>query len=316
MADQVSSTERLVAFVCDGTCGAALDRPFTCGNTDCSLFGYPFREESDRVERRPIDGYCHVVPSDAAQAPKLVLNATQLPAAVPVVECGPHLEPFHPSAGQIVPLAMAPEMDTEWKNRHVIFSNVKLRLKDNLDAPQPCENYILAYPGQEILILSAHFRCAWRRQASDYCPGCVIQWYFGLNSANLCVNLVEHYVNGKRGKLTESPITFKAPSTPGIYYLTTAITLDYSFQPNRKFDNKPHNSIAAIQVVYFDRWKPSTHFLLPWETRQEIQALSLLGSHPNAAVHMTKHGKSCPCRVIQLEELRSRIFSFLGPYRD
>ena len=79
---------------------------------------------------------------------------------------------------------------------------------------------------------------------TGYCPGCVVQSYIGLGNSGTTI-ACESSIYG--GYTNTENVTFTAPSTPGIYYITQSGTLDYVCQP-QNFNNAANNAIAVIQV--------------------------------------------------------------------
>ena len=324
-APVAAPVEGSCAFVCDGTCGAILDRPFICGDAACSRFMLPLRTNpvifvcrrcasvSPQGPRMCCDTLCdaHI---QVGEEKKRVLNVSQLPSVVCAKDCGPHIPPFNPRT--IPPLLEAPRMDTEWANRHVLFTHVVLQGA----SPQGtlAQNHVVVYPGQS-LKLSFNYSCSWRFSPNDYCPGCVIQWYVGMRAPrkpenHFCINLIQRYYNGQTGRLSE--YEFTAPTFPGVYYITTNISLDYHFVPVG-FSNDSHNSIAVVQVAYFDKWSIENHRFLPAEDRRSIEFFARLGGAVHNHVHRTRNPMDCPCRLGAIEgPVYSKIFSFLGPFRD
>ncbi|KAH9254882.1 hypothetical protein BASA81_007132 [Batrachochytrium salamandrivorans] len=309
------------AFVCQGSCEACLDRKFTCGNAQCSRFLQPLVEVEENItftcsecqRQRPGVPFacCNGQFATAFANGKLVHNASQLPATVSAVDCGKHLPPL--VRGRIVPLAQLPASKVEWQGREISFTNVQLQPQGR---PKTDKRYVLVAP-KSTVDLSLHYECAWTPKPADYCPGCIVQWYVGIKTrqedAKVKLDLIRSYYNGKRGKVDQ--FQFVAPSSPGFYYLQCTITLDYDFLQHVEFGNHPGNSIAVIQVVDFARWNPYNHKLLPIEVQTEINTLAKLALHPRQQC-MTLEPAACPCRVLANPDLQSKVFSFLGPYRD
>lgn len=308
------------AFVCQGSCEACLDRAFTCGNAQCSKFLQPLTEVENITftcgkcqQQRPDVPFacCEGRFAVAFANGKPVRNASQLPALVGAVDCGRHVPPL--VRGKIVPLAQLPALHVEWAGREIFFTNVQLEPQGRRRTDK---RYCLVAP-KSVVSLSLHYECHWTPKASDYCPGCIVQWYVGIQTRQedsvVKLDLIRSYYSGKRGKADN--FQFVAPSSPGFYYLNCNFSLDYDFVQHLGFGNHPENSIAVIQVVDFARWNPENHLLLPGEARTAINALARLALHPGPRCG-TLESAACPCRVLANPDLQSKVFSFLGPYRD
>ena len=84
------------------------------------------------------------------------------------------------------------------------------------------------------------------KKIGDYCPACIVQIYWGINSyTSVCAKSFYGY-NTKKKK---SKHTFKAPMKDGIYYITMGSSLEYSCANN---NNRPNCSadyaFAVIKV--------------------------------------------------------------------
>ncbi len=76
-------------------------------------------------------------------------------------------------------------------------------------------------PGQTIRI-KFHWALA---QNGDYCPGCIFQEYWGINGiSSNCLGSWGGYATGTNGDVNT---TFTAPTTPGIYYITQNLGLNF-----------------------------------------------------------------------------------------
>lgn len=153
------------AYECSGTCGACLDRAFTCGNSSCSHFMRALEQRTEGItftcltcqvtDPMPRMCECNNQPCVAFCNGRQVFNATQLPARVKAVDCGQHLK--LQAKHELPPLAQAPSNDTQWANRHVEFSNVLL------NGHKRNNNHLICLPKQTVT-LSCHYTCNWRRQ--------------------------------------------------------------------------------------------------------------------------------------------------------
>ena len=80
-----------------------------------------------------------------------------------------------------------------------------------------------------------------------YCPGCVVQYYLGVGSTQDDIWCQTIYVsNGSpySGSLNNN---FTAPTMPGLYFISMALTLDYSCQ-NITYSQDPFYAVALLKV--------------------------------------------------------------------
>jgi len=133
----------------------------------------------------------------------------------------------------------APHVRTSWNGRHFDWRNVKLNGKDNA---------VVVSPGSQVQI-EFEYQVEWNYDGSAYCPGCVVQLYFGLgqpSSGGFSVGLENGLRTMRTGKQHKS--TFTAPAVPGVYYITSSISLDYNFQADVKHSNDLENALAVVVV--------------------------------------------------------------------
>lgn len=148
----------------------------------------------------------------------------------------------------------------EWAGRKCEWSDVSIN-----DGP----NHIKCFPGTELTI-KLRFRAFWNHNAKDYCPGCIVQLYYGMMDT-FSEGVVEHGIHQHQGKSTK---TFLAPNSPGIYYITQHISLDYHYVKMNP-PNDPNQAIAVVQVVPLE-WTPSLNKLFPTEIQSSIKAVLML----------------------------------------
>lgn len=206
-----------------------------------------------------------------------VIDVNQLPSKVTLTSIpGGHAPPENPS-GIIVGYPQQPQRlygvlhnpkeDHEWCGRKMKWSVEKF---NNIVVDD--DNRIFAvHPGQECHIEVA-YQARWRYNAQDYCPGCIVQLYYGMANV-FCVGVIEHGIQHHQGNNSK---TFTAPSVPGLYYITQSISLEYHFVDNlRKQINSPSNAFAAVRVLP-TKFEESIYPVLPEKWKKQILALLCL----------------------------------------
>ncbi len=127
-----------------------------------------------------------------------------------------------------------------WSERTVSYYNVSLN--------GTSKNAIAVNAGQQVS-LSFDWEVS-PTGKNGYCPGCIIQFYVGMKgSFSECFfsNVVR---SNASTSADEKVLTFTAPSEPGFYYITQAMTLARECRPNPSMHSqKAANAIAVIQVV-------------------------------------------------------------------
>jgi hypothetical protein len=132
----------------------------------------------------------------------------------------------------------SPKVINDW-DRTATFSNVLINGQSNV---------FYATPGQN-LNLSGTF-VSYRNPIMD-CPGCITQFHIGMGDGvgNFFSNCYEATNDGSTGNLNTD---FNAPSTAGVYYITTMGSWWYNcgqFQdPNHKVANPEKLAIAVVIV--------------------------------------------------------------------
>lgn len=102
---------------------------------------------------------------------------------------------------------------------------------------------VLCVPPGAPCTIEVKYRAFWRRNAQDYCPGCVVQLYYGMTDV-FRTGVVERGIRQHRGT---SSTAFTAPRLPGTYYVTQAISLDYHYVAGAHA-NTFENSLAVVRV--------------------------------------------------------------------
>jgi glyoxylate utilization-related uncharacterized protein len=132
--------------------------------------------------------------------------------------------------------------DIQQLNRKTTYTDVKLNGGTNV---------INAKPG-ETITLTGNYNSVYS-DPTNYCPGCITQLHIGMGNTdggNLFNNCIE--VNGTANSKPSGAlnITFNAPSTPGVYYLTQESTWWYYCGEfaDPIHTNVPDNAIAVVVV--------------------------------------------------------------------
>jgi len=101
----------------------------------------------------------------------------------------------------------------------------------------------MAGPGADIK-LSVQWRTEWKYNSGDYCPGCVVQLYYGMGNI-FRRGVVQHGL--RTGQDGTDVVAFKGPAVPGLYYVRQEISLQYNYVDGQS-SNKPLDAIAVIRV--------------------------------------------------------------------
>lgn len=123
----------------------------------------------------------------------------------------------------------------DYATRAITYSNVSLNGGSNSTIVKSGANVNITYN------MSVAFN-----YSTGYCPGCVTQSYIGIGGTNQVIQCEHPIGNGYSGSRN---VNFTAPSTPGVYYITQAGSLDYFCYSSIGFNNDFNNAIAMIQVV-------------------------------------------------------------------
>lgn len=129
-----------------------------------------------------------------------------------------------------------------WDARHFIFNNVSLNQQSN---------FLEVFPGDDITLELDWETRTDNEQANAYCSGCIIQGYFGMkdvfSKCYISDVMPPGYYWGDSG---HEIFNFKAPGTPGIYYVTHRSTLEYSCKENPgAHSNGVQDALAVIRVI-------------------------------------------------------------------
>jgi len=220
-----------------------------------------------------------------------VIDVNQLPSKVALTSIPGGHPPANPS-GNILGhpqrnygVLHRPKEDHEWCGRKMKWSVKKFNdFYVNEDS-----RIFAVYPSQECDI-SVDYQARWRYSSQDYCPGCVVQLYYGMENV-FCTGVIERGIDsGHRG---ESSTKFIAPSVPGLYYITQSISLMYGFKDNLSHHkNSPSGAFAAVRVLP-TMFEESIYPVLPEEWKKQIIALLCLwnrsGEDPNVFSSLSRY---------------------------
>lgn len=242
------------AFICLGNCGTYLDKKVNCSLDTCKEFKKPLTTVNAFYDEKGIAIYCENKEEEHSRCNKchVIYDNTQLPALVPS-NLSPNTIPFLYKDGvaKIIPKLTS---DCFWAGRKVTYKNVVLNGKKT--------NQMIVFPRTSISI-SLDFESSWSFNQNDYCPGCIVQAYYGLDR-EFSQGIIQYGIHDEKGN---SQKTFNAPREPGIYYITNEITLEYSFAKIRQHHNSPDNAFAVIRVIPLI-WSKETHHFYKKETKQ------------------------------------------------
>ena len=135
---------------------------------------------------------------------------------------GTDTDPLALNDGICAPLANPTTID--WYGRQMTYSNLGLG--------SASQTLHFAAPGE-----SVSFESTWTLAVptSDYCPGCIVQFYVGIQDEwSTCLtnrNMFHGSTDG--GAISEA---FEAPTEPGVYYVTQDFTLQYSCEAKNVTD--------------------------------------------------------------------------------
>lgn len=182
---------------------------------------------------------------------RTILDITQLPANVPVTYIPGGLSvpsdlPINPIFHSTMSVRDLPTGDGEWAGRRFRMSVLEFngRRFPGKITDDPSETRVFpVLPGQPCSI-RVRYRATWRYNSNDYCPGCIVQLYYGMYNT-FSTGVVEHGIHDHDG---ESSTLFTAPTVPGLYYITQEISLQYNYVPVHH-GNHPRNSIAVLRVL-------------------------------------------------------------------
>uniref|UniRef100_A0A7S2N2F2 F5/8 type C domain-containing protein n=1 Tax=Haptolina brevifila TaxID=156173 RepID=A0A7S2N2F2_9EUKA len=143
-----------------------------------------------------------------------VINTSQLPAQLPATSM-PHGAPpaVPPHAEPCYAIARMPTGQCSWAGRQMAWTVEAFNGQRNTNA-------IAVRPG-EACVIEVLCETTWRYNSSDYCPGCIVQLYYGLTDV-FSTGVVERGIHGER---VRNRTSFTAPMAPGVYYITQQISL-------------------------------------------------------------------------------------------
>ena len=152
-----------------------------------------------------------------------------------------------------------------WAGRRCAYTNFKLN--------NHVTDGLLVAPGSRVRI-RADFYAYWNRNAGDYCPGCIVQFYVGIPGV-CCIGVVEYGVNDHSGHVDSF---IQMPNVPGEYPICHRHSLQYSYTPviyhNSRIDEHEHfvGRIVCIPPV----WNDKLVKLLPTEKLRVLKVLLLM----------------------------------------
>ena len=194
-----------------------------------------------------------------------VIDCSQLPTKVCATSMPHGAPPPRPTRKGALGIVHVPTGRCEWAGRRCEW--------DVLEFCGGHSNIAAVRPGDECS-LRVRYHAQWHYNGADYCPGCIVQLYYGLGDV-FSQGVVEHGIHDHRGT---SSVTFAAPLTPGIYYITQTIDLQYNYRPLTQRGQHPnsHQNAVAVLRVLPTAWEEAAFPLLPPEWQAQIRALLCL----------------------------------------
>lgn len=122
-----------------------------------------------------------------------------------------------------------------WAGRTMNYSNIKVN--------GGTQREVTVTPGASVI-----FTTDWSLSVAGatYCPGCIVQFYTGIQNAGESCLVSRTMPNGTTGSGSTS-FTVNAPTEPGVYLVNTKISLQYSCV-NVNVGADPNNALAIITV--------------------------------------------------------------------
>lgn len=197
-----------------------------------------------------------------------VIDVNQLPAEVTLTSIPGGLPPaVNMEGGGYLGVIHSPKGNHTWAGRRMAWTVKNFNGMKNVEG----NRVFSVRPGEECSI-SVAFKTKWRYNANDYCPGCVVQLYYGLCKV-FCTGVIQHGIGSNEGN---SKTTFVSPVDPGLYYITQSISLQYNFVDNiSHHHNCPESAFAAIRVLP-TTFEESIYTVLPQLSKDKIIALLCL----------------------------------------
>ena len=168
----------------------------------------------------------------------LMMSTVQVFAQPPVINCPADITVCQDSPTGACNLTFFPQtvpspVTIDYAERLITYTGVSINGGGNSAVVAPGTLVNLSYN------LSVSFN-----YSTGYCPGCIVQSSIGIGSTFQTLQCEPSIGNG----YGSSPsLSFNAPTTPGIYYLTQEGSLDY-FCQEFKFNNSPASAIGVLIV--------------------------------------------------------------------
>jgi len=199
-----------------------------------------------------------------------IIDVNQLPAQVTLTSIPGGLPPaVEMEGGGYLGVIHSPKGDHSWAGRRIAWAVEHFNNVPNTQG----HRVFPVLPGAECSI-SVSYSTRWSYNQNDYCPGCVVQLYYGLCSI-FCTGVVESGIRNQRGTHTTK---FMAPVDPGLYYITQSISLMYNYVDNiGAHHNRPESAFAAIRVLP-TTFEESIYPILPQQSKDQIISLLCLSN--------------------------------------
>jgi len=217
-------------------------------------------------------------------AHRKVIDVNQLPAQVALTSIPGGLPPAVKMEGRgYLGVFHSPKGDHEWAGRKMKWTIEKFNNVANIQG-----NRVFPVHSGKKCSISVAYNANWQYNSNDYCPGCVVQLYYGLCKV-FCTGVVQSGIHRHSGRNTT---TFIAPVDPGLYYITQSISLQYHFVDNiTQHHNRPESAFAAIRVLP-TTFEESIYPVLVQMSKHQIIALLCLnrrgGNNSNVFSNVSK----------------------------
>ena len=121
----------------------------------------------------------------------------------------------------------------EFGDRYITYTGVSINGGSNTATVAPAASVTLSYD------MSVAFN-----YATGFCPGCVVQVYLGVGSYSPTLQCEDDIQDGYARSRS---LTFTAPTTPGVYFLTYTYSFDYQCN-SVYFQNRRASAIGVLVV--------------------------------------------------------------------
>ena len=115
-------------------------------------------------------------------------------------------------------ILIQPKLEGGWAGRKWTWKILSFNGK-------PTQNNVFVVGPGDRCSISVNVKATWRFNSHDFCPGCIVQLYYGMENV-FYTGIVE---NGIDNHNEDSTTDFVAPEMPGLYYINAKIDLMYNY---------------------------------------------------------------------------------------